>query len=136
MPTGYTAKIKDGISFEEYAMNCAREFGACVTMRDDPSDKEIPVFEPSDYHSKALKEAEDDLFLIQCMSESEVYAKNKEEWSKSEESRKKRLQETIDLRKKYESMLCKCENWVPPTPEHNGLHEFMIKQIRDSIEFD
>lgn len=50
MPTGYTADIKDGISFETYAMNCARAFGACVSLRDKPSGgKVIPdAFEPSD----------------------------------------------------------------------------------------
>lgn len=36
MPTGYTADIKDGIDFKTYAMNCARAFGACVMLRDEP----------------------------------------------------------------------------------------------------
>ncbi|KKK60691.1 hypothetical protein LCGC14_3021870, partial [marine sediment metagenome] len=31
MPTGYTACIKDGISFEKFVMQCARAMGACVT---------------------------------------------------------------------------------------------------------
>jgi hypothetical protein len=35
MPTGYTDKIKDGISFEEFVLSCARQFGACISMRDD-----------------------------------------------------------------------------------------------------
>ena len=37
MPTGYTDKIKDGITFKEYAMGCARAFGALITMRDNPA---------------------------------------------------------------------------------------------------
>lgn len=44
MPTGYTADVQSGkvTDFAEYAMNCARAFGALVLMRDDPSDADIP----------------------------------------------------------------------------------------------
>jgi hypothetical protein len=36
MPTGYTAAIKDGISFEKFVWDCARGMGALVMMRDEP----------------------------------------------------------------------------------------------------
>jgi hypothetical protein len=42
MPTGYTAPIADGMTFEQFALGCARAFGALVTMRDEPSDAPIP----------------------------------------------------------------------------------------------
>ncbi len=58
MPTGYTADIAKGITFQQYAWSCARAFGALVMMRDEPSDAPIPeAFTPSDYHVKALAEA-------------------------------------------------------------------------------
>lgn len=37
MPTGYTDAIKDGISFNQFILSCARAFGALITMRDEPS---------------------------------------------------------------------------------------------------
>ena len=58
MPTGFTCDIKDGITFERFALNCARAFGALINMRDDSLDAEIPdEIKPSDHHVKALAEA-------------------------------------------------------------------------------
>ena len=42
MPTGYTAGILEGETFEQYALQCAKAFGALVMMRDEPSDAPIP----------------------------------------------------------------------------------------------
>ena len=69
MPTGYTAEVQKGISFDKYALNCARAFGALVSMRDEPSDKEIPEkLEPSDYHFKAKATAENNLSTLNSLS--------------------------------------------------------------------
>ena len=60
MPTGYTSDIYDGkdISFREYALKCARNFGAYVEMRDSSLDTEMPTeFEPSTYYRDKLDEA-------------------------------------------------------------------------------
>lgn len=54
MPTGYTANIKNGITFEEFALDCARNFGALIIMRDEPKDAPIPEqFEASKHHEEA-----------------------------------------------------------------------------------
>lgn len=60
MPTGYTADVADGkiTDFVEYALQCARAFGACIMLRDEPISSEIPEFQPSDYNANALAEAE------------------------------------------------------------------------------
>ena len=42
MPTGYTCQIETGITFEQFALNCSRAFGALSNMRDDPSGTPIP----------------------------------------------------------------------------------------------
>ena len=34
MPTGYTARIKDGMEFKEYALEYARAFGACLSLQE------------------------------------------------------------------------------------------------------
>jgi len=60
MPTGYSAPVLEGKikTLPEFALLCARAFGACVNMRDDSMSADIPEeFPVSDYHSKAYKQA-------------------------------------------------------------------------------
>ena len=63
MPTGYTAGIIDGKTetFQEFAKQCMRAFGATIHMRDENMDKEYEPRTPSDYHTKALEEAKEKL---------------------------------------------------------------------------
>lgn len=73
MPTGYTAAIADGISFTNYAMGCARAFGALIEMRDEPSDAPIPEeFKPSTYHLEELQKAQKKLHNLCKMSFGEA----------------------------------------------------------------
>ena len=138
MPTGYTADIKNGISFETYAMNCARAFGACVTLRDDsPGGDKIPlVFEPSDYHAKAAQKARDELATLLAMAPKDCERAAAKEWDDFETARLKRLEEMRKIREAHQTMLLKVKAWKPPTPDHVGLHEFMRTQIEESIAFD
>jgi hypothetical protein len=68
MPTGYTAAIKDGISFQQFAMACARAFGALVMMRDEPSSAPIPDFQPSNFHVEHLELARAELARLQALT--------------------------------------------------------------------
>lgn len=139
MPTGYTAGVQDGsiVDFGDFAMQCARAFGALVTMRDDPSDAVIPeTFEPSDYNAKALVQAREELGRLQAMTVDQqaaaCQAKNDEELAYWE----RREVERAEQRARYEIMLAKVRAWSPPTTDHIGLKEFMEKQLIESIDFD
>lgn len=133
MPTGYTWNIKDGISFKDYALNCARAFGACVTMKDDPSDKPIPdEFKSTDYHKKEIDRIEKEIKNIISMSVKELKKRIEKEYKEKEEFRKERIKECKALRKKYDAMLVAVRNWCPPTAEHRSLGNFMEEQIRIS----
>lgn len=137
MPTGYTAAIADGISFKEYAMSCARAFGALVTMRDEPADAEIPEeFKPSTYHLEKWQEAKENLRILENMTMVEAGMEARKAYRNAEEHRLKLLEEIKDLRIKYENMLAECKKYVAPTPDHVGLRYFMIAQIEESIMFD
>ena len=76
MPTGYTACIIDKESpatFNQFVMGCARAFGACITMRDDPQDAEIPdSFEAGSYHKERLEAAEKDMKRLNKMGDKEL----------------------------------------------------------------
>jgi len=138
MPTGYTADIKDGITFATFAMNCARAFGACVMLRDEPGggDKIPDAFEPSDYHAQQIEKAQAALAEFRALSPSQHMREASKAWGDAETQRIARLDEMRAQRKAYEDMLAKVKAWAPPTPEHDGLKEFMHSQIAQSIDFD
>lgn len=138
MPTGYTAAIKDGIDFKTFALDCARAFGACVMLRDEPAggDKIPEAFEPSDYHLKALEKVRIDMGALDAMTPEELEAAAAKKYRESEDRRIARRREILALREAYEAMLAKVNAWTPPTADHAGLQEFMRTQIEESIEFD
>ncbi len=138
MPTGYTANIKDGISFQTYAMNCARAFGACIMMRDDPAggDRIPDSFQPSDYNIKAATKSRTELAELDLMTPPELARAASKEWDEAETSRVVSLQNRRDQKTTYEAMLAKVQKWAAPTSEHEGLHKFMAEQIEQSIKFD
>jgi len=136
MPTGYTAAIKQGISFEEYALSCARNFGALVMMRDDPAGAPIPEFKPSDFHKKALAKAKIDLALLKKMSSKDAKEMCEQEFNDACATRTLRLSERAELKCKYEEMLRQVQKWTPPTEEHQGMKAFMQSQIEESIQWD
>ena len=137
MPTGYTAAIKDGITFEQFTLNCARAFGALICMRDDPADAPIPEqFEPSDYSAERLKEVMAAISALEAMTIVEKHAQAKKDYDDEWARIDKAIADKIDLLAKYTAMLYHVNAWIPPTPEHEELKEFMRKQIIQSTEFD
>lgn len=137
MPTGYTAAVKDGITFEQFVWSCARAFGALVLMRDDPAGAPIPErFEPSDWNAKKLAGARDRLATLEVMSDADAAANARTDYEQAVERHRERLAEIQALSDKYHAMLARVVQWTPPTPEHQGLKDFMAEQLRQSIDFD
>lgn len=137
MPTGYTADIAKGITFQQFAMGCARNFGALITMRDDPADAPIPeTFEPSSYYAKALKEAQERLSELGAMTPAQVESTAAKAHSDALVRWHERKAKRESLRQKYRAMLAEVDAWQPPTANHVGLKKFMTEQIRSSIGFD
>lgn len=137
MPTGYTSAILEGATFEEYALQCARNFGALVMMRDEPIDKAIPdKFEPSSYAKQQLEKAKKEFARLNDLT--------KIEWQKELDASYKSICETYgrynkenaEKRAKYEAMLQKAKAYKAPTPEHENYGNFLVSQIEDSIKFD
>lgn len=137
MPTGYTADIAKGISFEQYALSCARAFGALVMMRDEPSDAPIPeAFTPSDYHATALADARAKLAELQTMNGEALLAAHSAAVKADEARNAEYAREKADLRAKYEAMLVQAKAYKAPSPDHEEYARFMVAQIEQSIEFD
>lgn len=137
MPTGYTAAIADGISFEKFVWDCARAFGALVTMRDDPTDTPIPeVFTPAPYYAESLEQARSELARLKAMTTREISAACAADFAQAMQRHCERIAESTELRNKYNAMLAKVVQWSPPTPDHAELQKFMADQLRQSIDFD
>ena len=137
MPTGYTAQIADGMTFEEFVMRCARAMGACIDLRDEPTSTPIPDrFEPSDYHLTKRTSAETGLARLSRMTMAEAEEAARSEFLAAQADHAAHMQKNDDLRQKYEEMLAKVRAWQPPTPDHIGMKKFMIEQLTSSIDFD
>ncbi len=138
MPTGYTSQVADGeLTFGQFVWRCARAFGALIEMRDSSLDAVPPErFESSGYEQKSLDESKARLAKLLEMTPVEV---EKAQLARAKENRKH--QEDIreshrQKRTNYEAMLAQAEAWETPSDEHSGLKDFMVSQLRESIEFD
>jgi len=137
MPTGYTSKLcEEDVSFQEYALSCARAFGALVMMRDDPHDKPISRFEPTDYHEKAVVEAEAKIKSVEAMSDDDVLAEQDKENAKYTKLQKESDEKKAAARRRLVDMRSKVSDWKPPTSDHDGLKKFMLEQIDITMPID
>lgn len=138
MPTGFTADIKDGISFKTFAMNCARAFGACMTLRDEAGGGEmIPdTIEPSTWHGNQAANDRTALADLEVMTPAQLDRAALDDFDKAETYRVGRLQEDDAQQAAYAAMLAKVNAWTPPTPDHERMKEFMAEQITSSMRFD
>lgn len=136
MPTGYTAGILDGTTkdFHQFAKICSRAF--MVHLRDEPIDSEYKKREVSDYHLKAIKEAEKMLKQADVLTDEELVIQEK---NRLINDKKYHLEskEKDELNKiKMDSFLEKAKAYVPPTENHQGIAKFMIEQLEKTIDFD
>lgn len=139
MPTGYTSKLYEGEpqTFPEFALSCARAFGALITMRDDAMDAPIPdEFQPSSYHQERLAEAEARLVELERLDIRECAARSLAEYEQAQKARDDSAQKKAELKARYEAMLRDVQAWRPPTPEHIEMKKFMAQQLTESIDFD
>lgn len=139
MPTGYTAKLYEGEeqTFPDFAMTCARAFGALIEMRDMGLDARIPdEFEPPTYHEKEIRIAKARLATLGEMTPENAARHAKEDYDQAVIAREKAETERNARRERYEAMLADVDKWQPPTEEHQGLKTFMADQLRESIKFD
>ena len=137
MPTGYAADIENDISFEDYALGCARAFGACGHQKEAWITEKPKLRGENKYHVDALSRAKNEVAKLEAMmGVNDRTAYGKEIIEKENASNQESFNKQISLKNKYEAMLSKVYNWHPPTSEHESLKKFMIDQIAQSINFD
>lgn len=141
MPTGITQPIYENknISFEEFVWRCARQMMPLIHMRDDDLDAKIclPQSEQgSSYAQRELEKAKLDVKVYEGYDETawKTFANNAYKEELDQYIVGKRREEMLAAR--YKAMIVQVEAWEPPTSQHEGLKEFMLKQLRESLEHD
>ena len=126
--------MEKGQTFEEFVMQCARAFGPCISMRDDPLDKPIPDKLPESYYERAYREAKEELAKLDAMDNEERLKEGKrmKNWHVNHSKKSAARSEAADAR--LRAMQDEVKAWKPPTGEHVKLKEFMLQQI--SISFN
>ena len=139
MPTGYTAPVADGTTttLRAFALQCARAFGATVTMRDDPMSAEIPErFEPNGFYRRMMEQAIARLRHLQALSPIEAQREMQQQHSAAMARWREQTWGDARQRVRYLAMIDAVCDWEPPTPDHSGLRSFMLRQLHESFTFD
>ena len=139
MPTGYTSTLHDGDqTFHDFAMDCARAFGALIEMRDAPRDAEIPDrFEPwTEYHDERIEKATSLLAELDAMPPVEAQRRADAEYEESASRVAEAYSKADAIRGRYEAMRMEVEAWDPPTANHVEMKRFMLDQLARSIKSD
>jgi len=137
MPTGYTHEIYEGekITLRDFALRCARGMGALITMRDAPFDAPIPTeLQPSVQHyDEHIAAAKARIAELRAMTTEELESSAAKHNAEAIARNEKRVAENTNLRANYERLISETEAWTG-APE--GLKEFMLSQLRESLHFD
>lgn len=135
--TGYTQELVDRkLNFEGFALLCARAFGACIMLRDEPLSAPIPeTLKPSDYHFKAIDKAKKTITKLKAVKNVEVWGRNK--LKKDIAAYKERLKEANGGHiARMESVLKSVCAWEPPHADFIEFKKFMLQQLNDSIAME
>ncbi len=135
MPTGYTAAIEDGeiTTGKDFLMRCARAFGVCIDLRDEPLSTPIPEkFEVDNYYYDSVRKAKEELAKYKAMTLEEAQKTLDQEHEREIISNIEGVARHKRIKRAYDNVLQEVVEWEPPTEEHVNLKEFAIDQISKS----
>lgn len=139
MPSGYTYKVQNGeiVDLKDFAMDCARAFGACITMRDDPASATIPEYFVPDIarYEGIIESSKEAIESVDRMTVQECEEKALEEFNEAKKSNANRKGEKSLQELRYENMIEQVIKWSVPV-ELAELKSFMLRQLRESISMD
>lgn len=135
MPTFYTAPIEDkDLTLKEFMQLCTSNF---VLGNENLPFGEWPEYaEPSEREMDDLDSALQEMRELLTLTLEEMEIKAKQSYDNEVAYRNKQLERSDKLEKRYNKMLKLIEAWKPPTPEHEGFKDFMLNQIKISLESD
>lgn len=139
MPTGYTEQIYEGkeVSFPQFALRCARAFGALVEMRDQALDAAIPdAFAARTWHRDEHEKAVDRLTQALSWTTQEAADEALHDFEAAADRVAESNAKSHTRWERYQRMLNEVYRWNPPSKDHEELKKFMIKQLTESMDHD
>ena len=138
MPTGYTSKIYDDKdqSPRDFILTCARAFGATITQRDDDLNEPPKLREHDNHDAEMAAKYSAELAEVRAWTTDELSAAAAADNGKALTAWRESKLKSDALRVRYLAMLSEVDRWTAPTDDHMGLKEFMVNQLRESIQFD
>jgi hypothetical protein len=136
MATGYTSIVVDKpeTTFREFALICARAFGALFHLRDEPLDTPWAVpATPDDYHLRSMEDLAAKRKQCEEFTDDEVLRQIELVFWHRQKSNAESRARVIAEKRALQAMLKKVKKWTPPTGEHDGLKKFMIEQLEVSM---
>ena len=143
MTTGYTQQIIDGKvkTPKEFLHLCLRNFGVCVSMRDESLNLQgdyteyIKKFyqDSMGYHNKALENAKKEYARISNLSDDELYEMYVKNFSDNRKYYQKRADEANKQNSKFQSFYDAIKNW-DCSEEFSNIKKFALDQIDSSKE--
>lgn len=136
MPTGYTHKVVDGTltEFADFALECARAFGALLELRDDPAAPIPTEIKPSTYAQERLDEATKEYLRLSSLTGEALSAEIAEEYAEEKARRAEYRAKGKETNERLNKMSAAVANWTPPTAAHTRFKEFMLQQLDISRE--
>ena len=143
MPTGYTQQIINGTvkTPKEFLHLCLRNFGVCVSMRDESLNLQgdyteyIKKFyqDSMDYHIKELKNAKAEYERVINLSDDELYEMYVNKFTDNRDYYQKRTDEAKKQNAQYQSFYDAIKNW-DCSEEFSNIKSFALNQIDISKE--
>ena len=143
MPTGYTQQIIDGTvkTPKEFLHLCLRNFGICISMRDEPLNPQGDYTEyikkyyqdTIGYLNKVLENAKKEYARISNLSDDDLYEMYVKKFTDNRNYYQKRTDEAKKQNAKYQSFYDAIKNW-DCSEEFNNIKKFALDQIDDSKE--
>ena len=143
MPTGYTQQIIDGTvkTPKEFLHLCLRNFGICVSMRDEPLNSQGDYTEyikkyyqdTIGYLNKALENAKKEYARISNLSDDDLYEMYVKKFTDNRNYYQKRTDEAKKQNSKFQIFYDVIKNW-DCSEEFNNIKKFALDQIDISKE--
>ena len=143
MPTGYTQQIIDDKikTPKEFLHLCLRNFGICISMKDEPLNSQEDYTESikkhyqdtMGYYTKALENAKKEYDRISNLSDDDLYEMYVKKFSDNRDYYQERTDKIKKQNAEYQSFYDAIKNW-DCSEEFSNIKKFALDQIDISKE--
>lgn len=128
MSTGYTfcIAVRDA-SFEEFVWTCARAMSPFLPLHEN-CNASIP-----DWHREGMEAAQKRLAEVEAWTDEEAERQADQIYREELACAERYYAEALEEDRRYEAMIARVVAWKCPTPDHVGLRNFMLHQLRLSM---